>query len=242
MTWLDYTHTWSISAVASIAWVIIAYIFTVIDSFTGDITQALNSSGGVGSLWLWLLPIVIGWLQISPKCDYVRLGKAIERANIIAYIASPSGPPVLASSMSEQHAVERPLSVDVVRLDERCTVPIYNYARFLPWSKAVEDVASIFSAASARAHAHISVDPMVEWEVDEKSAVVRANNRRGTLAQVDGYCVSLGESVSESVQRGRWVHDTWSRFLVASIFALSLQWGTVGAAIVLVWFTPTTSM
>jgi hypothetical protein len=31
---LDYTHTWSVSAATSIAWVIIAYIFTLIDSFT----------------------------------------------------------------------------------------------------------------------------------------------------------------------------------------------------------------
>ncbi|KAG6862904.1 hypothetical protein C0991_009554, partial [Blastosporella zonata] len=83
--WLNYTHTWSISAVSSIAWVIIAYLFTVIDSFTGDITISVNGNGeSVGSLWIWLLPIVIGWLQISPKCDSARLFQAMGRANNLA--------------------------------------------------------------------------------------------------------------------------------------------------------------
>lgn len=75
---LDYIHTWSISAASSIAWVVIAYLFTVIgeysnawtisgfhltfmfivpDSFS-NVTQNINSNGqGVGSVWLWLLPI-----------------------------------------------------------------------------------------------------------------------------------------------------------------------------------------
>jgi hypothetical protein len=73
VVWLEYPHTWSISAATSIAWVIIAYIFTIIDYFSQDAQNSLNPNGdgvgSIGSLWLWLLPIVIGWLQLSPKCD-----------------------------------------------------------------------------------------------------------------------------------------------------------------------------
>lgn len=76
--WLDYTHTFTISSVASIIWVTIAFLFTVIDSFTGVYTRllfarylnffsvtivplTLNANGqGVGSVYLWLLPVVIG--------------------------------------------------------------------------------------------------------------------------------------------------------------------------------------
>jgi len=89
IVWINYTHTWSISAVNNIAWVVVAYIFTLIDSFIGGVTNFINSNGqAVGSLWLWLLPIVIGWLQISPKCDSKRLSSAIERANKIAHFAT----------------------------------------------------------------------------------------------------------------------------------------------------------
>ncbi|KZP03909.1 hypothetical protein FIBSPDRAFT_968581, partial [Athelia psychrophila] len=96
---LNYTQTWSISAATSIAWVVIAYLFTIIDSFF-DLLNSINSNGQVvGSLWLWLLPIVVGWLQISPKCDMDRVEEAMEEANKIAYVASK--PTYLAPSIME---------------------------------------------------------------------------------------------------------------------------------------------
>ena len=54
--WLNDTHSWSISTVTSIAWVVIAYVFTVLDSFTTDLgpcTQAIGQA--VASLWSWLI-------------------------------------------------------------------------------------------------------------------------------------------------------------------------------------------
>ena len=80
---LNYMQTWSLSVVASIAWVIIAYAFTLIDSFMGpDPTATIQSTGqGIGSLWLWLLTISLCWLRISPKYDSVQLCQAIDCAN-----------------------------------------------------------------------------------------------------------------------------------------------------------------
>ncbi|KAF8815081.1 hypothetical protein BYT27DRAFT_7249553 [Phlegmacium glaucopus] len=77
---LQYTHTWSISSASSIAWVVIAYVFTLVDYFTQSAETNRNTSGGsVGTLWLWLLPIVFGWLHLSPKCDSTRLNEALLR-------------------------------------------------------------------------------------------------------------------------------------------------------------------
>jgi len=57
--WMDMTtlmrpeHTWSISAFANLSWVLLAYILTVVDSFT-TIGEEIGSNGeGVGALWLW---------------------------------------------------------------------------------------------------------------------------------------------------------------------------------------------
>lgn len=64
---LDYIHTWSVSAAASIAWVLVAYLFTVADSFSqiADALSDLNSNGeSVGAVFLWLLPIGTS-LQLS---------------------------------------------------------------------------------------------------------------------------------------------------------------------------------
>jgi hypothetical protein len=238
--WLDYTHTWSISAVTSISWVVIAYLFTLVDSFTGDITTSINANGqGVGSLWLWLLPIITGWLQISPKCDSNRLHQAVKRANKIAYVATPYGEPVLASSVSRHHAISLAVeSLDnPVRWDEICTAPIYNYARFFSWVQAVEEISNVFQSASDRAHNHHSVNPDVTWGKTARSTWPSAVNRLGTRGQVEAHCVALGES--SFPRRSRWGRDVWTRILLASVLALSLQWGTTGAAIVVVWFTPT---
>ncbi|KAJ6568460.1 hypothetical protein B0H10DRAFT_2168855 [Mycena sp. CBHHK59/15] len=223
--WLDYTHTWSISSVASLIWVTIAFVFTVIDSFTGTIpSSTLNASGqGVGSVYLWLLPVVIGWLQLSPKCDSERLHRAVRRANDEAYVASADGAAIPASAVSPNRAISLATFAGAVHRDEQCSPPIYNYARFLPWVQAVEAVHGVFREAAARAERHLP-----------RGEGVRPGNRRGTRAQVEAYvrdtCLS---------PRGYWGPGMFSRFFVASLMALALTWSTTGAAVIVVWFTPT---
>lgn len=238
IVWLNYTHTWSVSAVTSIAWVIIAYVITLIDTFTGPTIR--TNHPGIGYLWLWLLPIVIGWLQLSPKCDSARLRQAINRANKIVYVATPSGQPVLASSVSMQRAISLPFPTDdPLRCDEQCTAPIYNYSRIFVWARAVEKVFVIFRDASDRAHKHYPVDPYINWEPAEKTFWPNPRNRTGTLDQVDAYCLPVESSAT---RESHWTHGIWTRFLIASLLALSLQWGTAGAAIVITWFSPTTGL
>jgi hypothetical protein len=228
---------WSVSAVFSIAWVIIAYVFSLVNSFTDDPAAKIEVTGQVvGSLWIWLLPIVIGWLQILPNCDSLRVRQAIERANKIAYVATPSGVPTLASKVSRQHAISlQPSTDELLRCDERRIAPIYNYSRFLPWTQAVEEVRQFYGVASDRAHRHCSVNPFADYNISEKFPA--PENRKGTLSQVDMYCLTVGEPAATS--RSPWGHAVWSRLILASIFALFLQWGTVGPAIAIAWHTPT---
>jgi hypothetical protein len=237
---LNYTQTWSLSAVTSIAWVVIAYTFTLIDSFTGDPTPSIQSTGqGIGSLWLWLLTIVLCWLQLSPKCDSARLRQALERANKLAHVLTPSGKPILASSVSVQYGISLSSNTDdPLRCDEHCTSPIYNYSRFLPWTQAVEDVSHVFRAATDHVRNQHFLDPQDDCETAENSIRLNPIHRMSTLEQVDNH-LPVGEP---SVTRGSFwtmIHGVWSRFLVASILALSLQWGTTGAAILVAYFTPT---
>ncbi|KDR69081.1 hypothetical protein GALMADRAFT_77794 [Galerina marginata CBS 339.88] len=238
VVWLDYTHTWSISAAASIAWVIMAYIFTIVDYFSQSVLVTLDSNvqgiGSVGSLWLWLLPIVVGWLQISPKCDSNRLNQAFERANAIAFVATSISPPRKASEITERRAISLKLAeVDEARLDERATPPIFNYARFLPWVHDVMVISDIFHNVSERNHHH---DPVigVEWcdrKFDDGSQL--------TAFHVSKYCVQR-EGSDERPKRKWGLDDSViSRVCIASVLALMLQWGTTIAAVIIAWFTPT---
>jgi hypothetical protein len=239
VVWLEYyPHTWSISAATSIAWVILAYIFTIIHYFTQYAQNSLKPSGdGVGSigpLWLWLLSIVIGWLQLSPKCDSSRLHQAVDRANSVAHVANPNSQPIKAENVSRKRAIHLARSeLDEARLDEHSTPPIYNYARFLPWVQSVIAVSDAFGIICERDHHHDPVDPGTEWQ-DRKSGISL------TASQVVNYSLPRPGSVYHH-PRHKWGLDSSAvgRMFIASAVALILQWGTTGGAMIIVWFTST---
>ncbi|KAJ7176463.1 hypothetical protein C8R46DRAFT_889880, partial [Mycena filopes] len=244
--WLNYVQTWSISAVASILWVILAYFFTVVDSFTGGVVtySTLNSNGqAVGSVFLWMLPVVVAWLQISPKCDYKRVKEAINRANQIAFVATPDGEPTLASNVSTKRAISLRRGGSDVHSDEHSSSPVFNYARFLPWTLAVEEVYAAFREASQKSESHQPVNGST-WERGDRNIRVRPANRQGSLPQVVAYIEPVGKPWSFELfghpRRGsRWGPGVVSRFLLASVLANGLTWGTIGAAIVGSYFVPT---
>ncbi|KAL0071058.1 hypothetical protein AAF712_001616 [Marasmius tenuissimus] len=164
--WLEYAHSWSISAVSSIAWVVIAYVFTIIDSFTDDVEATVEVNGqGVGSIWLWLIPIVISWLQISPKCDSDRVRTALDRANESAYVATYDPDRIIpASRMSNQRAIYLDCDkLQTLHADQHISVPVFNYARLFAWTEAVQAVAAAFSEATRHADSSEPVNPDVDW-------------------------------------------------------------------------------
>jgi hypothetical protein len=257
---IDYTHTWSISAATSIAWVVIAYNFTLIDSFAAGISNSINSNGqGVGTLWLWLLPIVIGWLQVTPNCDSARLRSAVERANSeLAYVATDDGNIVpmnktqaraIELTLKEVDALRRDKSLKLefevnLRRDEKCISPVFNYARFLPWAQAVEHVSEAFQAASDHFYNHHSVDSTVDWVPVKMDHKPNEDNRKGTKTDVENYCIPWQPTEGtawQSVERPRscWGPNVLSRMCLASALALMLQWGTAGAALIHCLYTPT---
>lgn len=235
---LNDTHSWSISTVTSIAWVVIAYVFTVLDSFTTDLGPCSQAIGqAVASLWLWLLPIIIGWMMISPKCDSLRLSSTIERANRIAYVATDDGSIIPTShSGSEKHAVELTISEgDTLTCDEKRTAAVYHYAKFLSWVMAVEEVWEAFHGASDHYYSHLPVDPTINWETVDRNQRPPERNRVGNRRQLEEYCRPLRARTTRSC----WGPNVISRMVIASFLAMVLQWGTAGSAIIVIWFTPT---
>jgi len=57
---ISYEHTWFIPAVTNFAWVVVAYLLTVITAFTviGDINTE-SDGPAVGSLWLWVRVLMV---------------------------------------------------------------------------------------------------------------------------------------------------------------------------------------
>ena len=79
---LDKKNAWTLAAGASVAWVILAFVFTLVDSFVNVSDPSSGGSDGlaVGTLWLWLLCLVVGWLWV-PIFSSSEIKAAIRRAN-----------------------------------------------------------------------------------------------------------------------------------------------------------------
>jgi len=235
---LDYTLTWSIASAASIAWVTVAYLLTVVGSLS-DVNGNFNSNGqGAVSVWLWLIPIVIGWLQLSPKCDYVRIKRAMDNADAMAFVATHHGV-MKASDLSEKRAIsidstsEHPSSPD-----ENSTPPVYNYARAIPWSRSAEDVFDAFRMASNNSRMHRPVRIGDIWKNGGGRNVIEPSNRSGNPSEVNAYCRLPRYAAPRYGIRSPWASGIFFRMFMASLLPLALQWATTGAAVLVVYYTP----
>ena len=247
---LEQTHTWTIAAAASVTWVAIAFAFTITDSLM-NLGEDVNSNGqGVGSLWLWLIPIIIGSLWV-PVCSYDKMQTAINKANELALLAARDDPPQidglpnadiprLVSEASHRHAV-RIYKKKVFTKDAVRAAPVFNYSRIWEWSSATETIALAFEHADSNAKKHIPVNSKEEWVFrKDKRLVNQCDNRSGTVAQVQAYCglsTRGDEKIARPVPSGM-----WGRIVTASVVALGLQWGTTISAGIVVIFTPTSGL
>ena len=76
-------NAWSAATGFSVAWVVVAFLFNLVDSFVSldDSVGGVSIKGhAVGTLWLWLLCLVIGWLWV-PTFTCGELKSAIGHAN-----------------------------------------------------------------------------------------------------------------------------------------------------------------
>ncbi|KAI9573150.1 hypothetical protein HD554DRAFT_1150584 [Boletus coccyginus] len=248
---LDFLHAWSIASAASITWVVIAYLLTVADSLS-SIAANINSAGegtvlslGTGSVWLWLLPIVVGWLVLSPKCDYDRVHASYHKANRQVFVASSrdlSADPthvttnfgLTITSSPEWELYDR----NITSPDESRIPPIFNYARTLSWSRTVYMTSLFYRAAWRKASHRIGVDGgRIPWSVLDD---VPRESRLGNHDQIIDYC--RPDDHEYPGVNVLWPRGVLFNMVVASLMSLLLQWGTTVAAILTVWFTPTTGL
>jgi len=239
-TELDFSHGWSIASAASISWVVIAYLLTVADSLSS--LRNIQSSGqATGSVWLWLLPIVIGWLVLSPKCDYDRVHASYNKANERVLEAnSPDLAPDLTPVTinygltigSSEEWKSRFYDRNITSPDEARIPPIFNYARTLSWSRTAYMTSLFYRIAWHKASHRIGVDG-TRIVGDMRNEVPRGS-RLGNRDQIINYCHPDHPGVNVL-----WPRGVLFNMVVASLMSLQLQWGTTISAILTSWFTPT---
>ncbi|KAG2130899.1 hypothetical protein DEU56DRAFT_954381, partial [Suillus clintonianus] len=226
---VDYTHTWSIASATAIVWVVVAYVISVVNSPADFLVNYQSDGDATGSLWLWLIPIVVGWLQFSPKCDFDRLQQAYRRADRHARAAAGHMGTSTASTRRALTIIAK--EKDVSSPDELLTPPIFNYSRSLRWASIVDGIYLAFEAeeASKEAQNRTPVSFPIPTQKSESFETLPLN-----------YPLKSSEETPRVPQRNHWAPGVFTRMFAASCASLILQWGTVGAAFMMAWFTPTT--
>ncbi|KAG2151698.1 hypothetical protein BD769DRAFT_1623497 [Suillus cothurnatus] len=218
---VDYTHTWSIASATSVAWVVVAYILTVANSVSDVYANVQSNGEASGSMWLWLIPIVAGWLQLSPKCDFNRLHAAYDRADHHSLRAGTADVRTGMLPASSRRALAiTAKEEDVMSPDEFLNPPVFNYSRSLRWGYTAETICLVFKVASEKAHV--------------------GTNRSDTTTDDCG--ALMHNPQPGEAQSSHWAPSVLTRMAIASCASLALQWGTVGAALLVSWFTPTTGI
>ena len=260
------TRQWSIPVAMHVAWVLVAFVFAVVDSFV-DFNHFLAIPGGavysIAAAWAYLLPVVIGWLHVGsqPEAHYLRA--ALDDAHDLAYVATTTEP-ILATHIGHRitRAIEpSTMHIDHVNHDEGKTAPIFNYARVFIWSQNAEYILQLYSHAAGRAEQRIPVHGGI-WEIPGDP--IAPKNLIGNEAEVVHYCTPVGGGVPkfDPFSHTKYVptaHPTkddeenteatipvksifatgvFHRIAVAAILALCLQWGTTGASILILILTP----
>jgi hypothetical protein len=257
-------------------WVVFATLLTIVDSFSSPPSDDVGYS--IVAVWAFLLPLVMGWLHVGSEPEPNHLRDCLEGANRIAWAAADrkEGPIRAADIVGRQaHAIEfvGRGEVDLPRMDELKTVPIFNYARTFIWSQQAHHILSLLRKASTNAGLRIPVDGQPADWVTGDNWNVASENRFGSEAQVIRYCTenlappenSVGvpsplfppiptaldhtldipltplpfqNPVTDHGRQPRWAPGIWWRVGLAMVLALELQWGTVGAAMVIHYWKP----
>ncbi|KIL56921.1 hypothetical protein M378DRAFT_133577 [Amanita muscaria Koide BX008] len=213
---LDYpSPRWTLAAIVSMGYVALAYAFTWVDTLTGELTAQVFANGQcISSIWLSLLPIVTCNLQLSPKSDADRIRKAVETANNSFFIVTEAGG--LEQTTSTRAVIVETASRDMEDEDQICPTSICFYARIFSWIQTARRVTDAFDAVSHHEHT---------------GQQGKSNVNMRTRSEVIQSC-KLEDDRSH-------FYDIFRIYMISTLLAVFLQWGTTGAAIMAIYLTPT---
>jgi hypothetical protein len=248
---------WSIPLMMNFVWAVVATFLTIVGSFAG--VPPGDIGYGTVAIWLYLLPLIIGWLHVGSEPEPNHLRECLETADPEAWVATDQSPE-LVEIIGGHQAFEfaKAHEVPSANKDELKTTPIFNYSRAFVWSQNAERVVGMVKNAASNAKQRIAVgssggerDPV--WINGERGNMAD-DNRVGTAVQVTEYCMKGPPShepgtPKTSVQSpqipvlhmgprnsSRWATGVRERVALATTLALGLQWGITGGAIIIHYF------
>ncbi|CAG5158465.1 uncharacterized protein ALTATR162_LOCUS5093 [Alternaria atra] len=205
---------YTFSLFAQTFFAVVAWVLTIIGSYVtslGQHSEALLLSSG--TLWTWLVPIVLGWMAGEIiRGESARL-RALEASS--GFINPPS------TRVHEAFWGK-------VQGDEACQGPAYNYARILTYPKLRHRIVDAFVAKRDSVQAQrAQADP------SEPVQGPRRNNTNLAEAALPPNHDKPYMDWKDVVASSDW---KWN-FMTSNAIAVFLQWGVTGSAIVISYLT-----
>ncbi|KZV93549.1 hypothetical protein EXIGLDRAFT_787757 [Exidia glandulosa HHB12029] len=228
---IDGQVMWNIPAAVSIFWTVLALVFTLVDSIIGSDVDVSFHGHAVGAVWLWLIPVVGGWMRAGFESNPARIAREVDDLNETAAFVARHGDSDVPA-LARDHTLYRALTVNVrgTGQDEDCPAPIFEYARIFKTSAQVERIALMCDAVCE----HLRRREPVAFARREWSITSPKDNLRGTASEVVRYCATSRGS--------HWAQGVWERIGYAAFTAIFMQWITTGAAVYITYQTPTTGL
>ncbi|KAJ6449057.1 hypothetical protein C8R45DRAFT_884133 [Mycena sanguinolenta] len=241
-----------------LAQTILAFVMYVISLIT-----AVKSTQGPGvgsqlissSLWLWMFPIVFGYIRVGSQSKAGAVKEALVENLLISQRAALSGEvryqkglrpdanmyPPLDTTLPPVEAVELERALPPptwlgrdIRGDERREGPIFNYARSLTWFTFAEHVREAFDTSIYRLRAKEPITPVPPAPADPATLPPAE-----LTSQDAAVCCGL-EPLQDLRAYMSWEDIPSSaiqHIFYAAFLALFLQWGTTGAALLMEYYT-----
>lgn len=185
------TRRWSIPLVINFILVVFAVILTILDSTFSE--SPGDDAYDITATWIFLLPLIIGWLHVGCEPESNHLKNSLDAANINTWVATERRDQPAEGALAIEFVTAD--SADSARGDELKTGPVYNYSRAFVSSLDAELVLELVRNAAANAAQMIPVaNPTgggdVAW-VESEGDAISNENRIGTNTEVTEYCTRV---------------------------------------------------
>ncbi|VDB86077.1 unnamed protein product [Peniophora sp. CBMAI 1063] len=253
---LNYEETWTTAIILQTAWVVIAFILNLVDSFQDGITNNFESSGrGTGTLFLWLLPLVIGWQRLSPRCDYARVRDALERANENVYYVADHVKTTIYRPYAPHESIAFPSPQSSSSLSPPAPLKLRTAAPIPSPSKCQNrfPFALLQCDDDRGASAPIYSDSrLLPWStsVELVSGAFRiaatVMKEQGINPAKDGqarrrFLAEVSRRIQQHQYRLNW-RTLIRRCAIAGVLAIILHWGAIGSALIYAYYTFTSGL
>ena len=188
---VEKTRRWSIPLVINFILVILAVILTILDSIYSD--SPGDDAYAIAATWMFLLPLIIGWLRVGCEPEPNHLRSSLDAANLNAWVATGQGGQPAEGSLAIEFMEAE--DVDLARKDELKTGPLFNYSRAFVSPLAAELTLRLVKNAAANAERRVPVSNptsggVTAW-VEADGDAISDENRVGTDTEVTKYCTGV---------------------------------------------------